>query len=417
MQSFTDILGEVFRAMMANKLRTFLTMFGIAWGVGSLLVLVGLGEGFRSGQRRNLASVGNDVIMMWSGTIPAVPNQHTAMRPYKLTPADEAAMRKLPELRSVTSILSRQDLYEVSAWSNTSSQVLGVEPNYAQVRFVPLASGRFLDPSDLANHRRVAVLGLKSGQLLYPGHALLGETITINDTSFTVIGSMGTLARGNNDSDDQKIYVPLTTMQELFAMKGDNIPQDALSSIQYQPTAKGEDTAAVAAVHRVIAANHSFDPSLKDAYEEWDTIHTSHLVDVIFNAMDIFLGGVGIVTLGLGAVGIINIMLVSVTERTREIGLRKALGATSRSILMQFFFEGLILTTVSGVIGIGISAAFMGALQSLLTGKMPGFDPPQLVWWSAALALGSLAICGVVAGVYPASMAAALEPVEALRRE
>ena len=417
MQSFTDILGEVFRAMMANKLRTFLTMFGIAWGVGSLLVLVGLGEGFRSGQRRNLASVGNDVIMMWSGTIPAVPNQHTAMRPYKLTPADEAAMRKLPELRSVTSILSRQDLYEVSAWSNTSSQVLGVEPNYAQVRFVPLASGRFLDPSDLANHRRVAVLGLKSGQLLYPGHPMLGETITINDTSFTVIGSMGTLARGNNDSDDQKIYVPLTTMQELFAMKGDNIPQDALSSIQYQPTAKGEDTAAVAAVHRVIAANHSFDPSLKDAYEEWDTIHTSHLVDVIFNAMDIFLGGVGIVTLGLGAVGIINIMLVSVTERTREIGLRKALGATSRSILMQFFFEGLILTTVSGVIGIGISAAFMGALQSLLTGKMPGFDPPQLVWWSAALALGSLAICGVVAGVYPASMAAALEPVEALRRE
>ena len=417
MQSFADILGEVFRAMMANKLRTFLTMFGIAWGVGSLLVLVGLGEGFRKGQRRNLASVGNDVIMMWSGTIPAVPNQHTAMRPYKLTPADEAAMRKLPELRSVTSILSRQDLYEVSAWSNTSSQVMGVEPNFAQVRFVPLASGRFLDPSDLANHRRVAVLGLKSGQLLYPGHALLGETITINDTSFTVIGSMGPLARGNNDSDDQKIYVPLTTMQELFAMKGDNIPQDALSSIQYQPTAKGEDTAAVAAVHRVIAANHSFDPSLKDAYEEWDTIHTSHLVDVIFNAMDIFLGGVGIVTLGLGAVGIINIMLVSVTERTREIGLRKALGATSRSILMQFFFEGLILTTVSGVIGIGISAAFMGALQSLLTGKMPGFDPPQLVWWSAALALGSLAICGVVAGVYPASMAAALEPVEALRRE
>jgi putative ABC transport system permease protein len=392
-------------------------MFGIAWGVGSLLVLVGLGEGFRSGQRRNLASVGNDVIMMWSGTIPALPNQHTAMRPYKLTPADEADLRKLPELRSVTAFLSRQDLYEVSAWSNTSSRVLGVEPNYAQVRFVPLASGRFIDPSDLANHRRVAVLGLKSGQLLYPGHPMLGETITINDTSFTVVGSMGTLARGNNDSDDQKIYIPLTTMQELFAMKGDNIPQDALSSIQYQPTAKGEDTAAVAAVHRVIAANHNFDPALKDAFEEWDTIHTTHLVDAIFNAMDIFLGGVGIVTLGLGAVGIINIMLVSVTERTREIGLRKALGATSRSILMQFFFEGLILTTVSGVIGIGISAAFMGTLQSLLTGKMPGFDPPQLVWWSAALALGSLAICGIVAGVYPASMAAALEPVEALRRE
>src|SRR5271167_4805288 len=135
MQNFGDILGEVFRAMMANKLRTFLTMFGIAWGVGSLLVLVGLGEGFRLGQRHNLASVGNDVIMMWSGTIPALPNQHSAMRPYKLTPADEADMRKLHELRSVTGILSRQDLYEVSAWSNTAAQIMGVEPNFAQVRF------------------------------------------------------------------------------------------------------------------------------------------------------------------------------------------------------------------------------------------------------------------------------------------
>jgi putative ABC transport system permease protein len=170
-------------------------------------------------------------------------------------------------------------------------------------------------------------------------------------------------------------------------------------------------------VHRVLGLNHGFDPSLKDAFDEFDSIHTSHLVDVIFDAMDLFLGGVGIVTLGLGAVGIINIMLVSVTERTREIGLRKALGATKGSILAQFFWEGLILTGVSGIIGIGISAGFMAILQALLTGKMPGFDPPQLVWWSAALALGSLAICGVVAGVYPASLAAELEPVEALRRE
>jgi putative ABC transport system permease protein len=417
MQNFADILGEVFRAMMANKLRTFLTMFGIAWGVGSLLVLVGLGEGFRTGQRRQLASVGNDVIMMFSATIPALPNQHTAMRPYKLTLKDAADIRSLPEVRSATAMLNRQDLYEVSAWSNTSSQVMGVEPNYTQVRFVPLEEGRFLDAADLTGRRRVAVLGLKTAHILFPGHPLLGESIEINGTSFTVVGRVGTVGRGNNDFDDSKVYIPLTTMQELFAMKGENIPSDALSSIQYQPTHRSDDVEAVQAVHKVIGANHSFDPSLKDAFDEWDSIHTSKLVDKIFDAMDVFLGGVGIVTLGLGAVGIINIMLVSVTERTREIGLRKALGATSRSILTQFFWEGLILTGVSGLIGIGISAGFMGILQTLLTGKMPGFDPPQLVWWSAALAMGSLAACGIVAGVYPASLAAALEPVEALRRE
>jgi putative ABC transport system permease protein len=133
--------------------------------------------------------------------------------------------------------------------------------------------------------------------------------------------------------------------------------------------------------------------------------------------MDVFLGGVGIVTLGLGAVGIINIMLVSVTERTYEIGLLKALGATKRSILAQFFWEGMLLTGISGVIGIVVSEAFMWLLQQVLTGKMPGWDPPRLVPWSAALALGSLTLSGVAAGLYPASKAAALDPIEALRRE
>ena len=141
------------------------------------------------------------------------------------------------------------------------------------------------------------------------------------------------------------------------------------------------------------------------------------MVGAIFTAMDVFLGGVGIVTLGLGAVGIINIMLVSVSERTSEIGLRKALGATERSILAQFFWEGLLLTGVSGLIGILFSAGLMALLQTALTGKMPGWDPPRLVPWSAAMALGSLVICGVVAGLYPASKAAQLDPVEALRRE
>jgi putative ABC transport system permease protein len=417
MQSFSDTLGQVFRAIAANKLRSFLTLFGIAWGVGSLLVLVGLGEGFRSGQRRQLATFGDDVVMMWDGTIPAVANQHTGMRPYQFTPGDEAALRALPELRAVTGFLQRNDLYEVSAYANSSGQVVGVEPNYAAIRFVPIAEGRFIDQADLTDRRRVVVLGSKSSTLLFPGRPMLGETITINDISFTVIGRVDSISRGNNDGDNQKVYIPVTVMQELFAMKGENIAQNALSSLQYQPAIKGDTTAAVPAVHRVIAERHGFDPSLKDAFEEWDTIQQEHMIGAIFDAMDIFLGGVGIVTLALGAVGIINIMLVSVTERTREIGLLKAIGATKHSILAQFFWEGLLLTSVSGLIGIGVSAGGMWVLQELLTGKMPGFDPPRLVPWSAAMALGCLVLCGVVAGLYPASKAAQLDPIEALRRE
>ncbi|MGA2849411.1 MAG: ABC transporter permease [Terracidiphilus sp.] len=417
MQAFSDTLGQVFRAILANKLRSFLTMFGIAWGVGSLLVLVGLGEGFRSGQHKQLATFGNDLVSMWNGTIPAMANQHTGMRPYQFTPGDEAAIRALPQVRAVTGFLQRNDLYEVSAYANSSGQVMGVEPNYADIRFVPLAEGRFIDAKDLTDRRRVVVLGFKSATILFPGHPMLGETININDVSFTVVGRVATISRGNNDGDNQKVYIPVSVMQELFAMKGDNVPHDALSSIQYQPTTHGDSTAAVPAVHRVIAERHGFDPSLKDAFDEWDTIQEEHMIGAIFNAMDIFLGGVGIVTLALGAVGIINIMLVSVTERTREIGLLKAIGATRSSILAQFFWEGLLLTAVSGIIGIVVSGGGMWILQQLLTGKVPGFDPPRLVPWSAALALGCLVLCGVVAGLYPASKAAAMDPIEALRRE
>ena len=248
-----------------------------------------------------------------------------------------------------------------------------------------MAEGRFINADDIAERRRVAVLGSKSATLLFPGRPMLGETITINDVAFTVVGRVASISRGNNDSDNQKVYIPLSIMQELFAMKGDNVARDALSSIQYQPATKGDATAAVAAVHRVIGARHGFDPSLKDAFEEWDTIQEEKMIGAIFNAMDVFLGGVGIVTLGLGAVGIINIMLVSVTERTREIGVLKAIGATKRSILAQFFWEGLLLTGISGVIGIVVSAGFMGCCSSCLparcrAGTRRGWYPGRLRW-------------------------------------
>jgi putative ABC transport system permease protein len=417
MRSFSDTLGQVFRAILSNKLRSFLTMFGIAWGVGSLLVLVGLGEGFRSGQRKQLSQFGNDVVMVMNGTIPAIANQHTGMRPYELTLGDEAAIRALPEVRAVTGELARSDLNEVSEWSNTSSHLGGNEPSYTVVRYLPIAAGRFLDDEDVRDARRVVFIAQKSAALLFLGHPMVGQTISIGGINFTVIGVGEKVGRGNNTYDDEKMFIPITTMQEYFPLKGDNIPQDAVSSIQYNPTKKNDNTAADIAVHRVIAQRHGFDPSLADAFNEFDTITEANTIGIIFTAMDVFLGSVGVVTLGLGAVGIINIMLVSVTERTREIGVLKAIGATKRSIVAQFFWEGLLLTGISGLIGIGASWALMALMQAAFTDKMPGFDPPRIVPWSAALALVSLTLCGIAAGLYPASKAAALDPIEALRKE
>jgi putative ABC transport system permease protein len=412
-----DTLGNLFIYIWASKLRSFLTMFGIAWGVGSMLLLIGMGEGFRSGQRRQLSKLGNDLIMDWGGTIPALPNQHTGMRPYKLTLRDEAEMRKSPEIRNATAILIRSDLKQVSQYASAGGQVMGVEPNFSEIRFVPIQEGRFLNRGDLDERRRVAVLGHKSAQLLFPGHPAVGEFFTLNGARFLVIGVVQNISRGNNDFDNQKVYVPLNTMLEMFPLKGENLPADAVNSIQFQPRTRGENAAAVAAAHQVIAKNHGFDPNLIEAFDEWDTIKEERIVGKIFDAMDVFLGGVGVVTLALGAVGIINIMLVSVTERTREIGLRKAIGATNTSILAQFFLEGIFLTGVSGLIGIVGAAGLMTLLQKTVGEGFQGFDPPRLVPWSAALALGSLALSGIVAGLYPARKAAMLEPVEALRRE
>jgi putative ABC transport system permease protein len=294
---------------------------------------------------------------------------------------------------------------------------MGVEANYPDIRHLPITQGRYLNQDDIAQRRQVVVLGQKNNLLLFSGHPSVGEYILLNGYRFQVIGVADKIGRGNNDGDNQKIYIPLSTMLQLFPIQGDNVPLDAVSSIQYQPLTEDLNETAKMDVHRIIGERHGFDWHQQDAFNEWDTIKSQRMVGVIFTAMDVFLGGVGIVTLALGAVGIINIMLVTVTERTKEIGLRKALGATNRSILMQFFLEGLMLTGLSGVIGIAGAAGLMYVLRQAMGNNQMGFDPPRMVPWSAAMALGTLALCGIVAGIYPARQAALMEPVEALRKE
>jgi len=414
MRTLLDIFGQIFRNLWAHKLRSFLTMFGIAWGVGSLLLLVGVGEGFRSGNKRELAEFGRDIMFIFPGRAPAVNGSMNSARSYLLTYQDYQDIRRAPHVRNAAPLIARGDLHEVSEFATASGEILGTEPQLNEISYLPLKEGRWLNELDGVQRRNVIVLGNELLKTLFPGRPAVGSFVLLNGIRFEVVGSMPHLGRGDNMWLNMRGYIPFQVMATNFPIKGEN-HQNSISFVEYQPSVTAQHKLAQEEVHKIVGRNHGFDAEDQNAFDEWDSIQESQMVGTIFNVMNMFLGTVGMVTLALGAIGVINIMLVAVSERTHEIGLRKALGATNRNILFHFFLEGLLLTLGSGLIGMALAAGLMGLMGGV---RGPGgFDPPKLVPMSAVLAIASLTLAGVIAGLYPARRAAMLQPVEALRQE
>ena len=415
MRIAVDILAQIFRTLWAHKLRSFLTMFGIAWGVGSLLLLVGLGEGFRSGNRRQLDQIGKDIMFIFPAKAPTVEGSINSGRKYEITYADYLSIRKdAKHVFTASPVLNRGDIRAVSEFATANGQVIGIEPQFAEIRYLPVANGRWLNDMDEQQRRNVVVVGTEMAHNLFPGRPVVGNTILLNGIRFEVIGILDSVGKGENNSTNTRVYMPYSVMSVFFPLK-DATQQDSLSFINYRPTEREFHIVARDEVRRIIAKNHGFSADNEDAFEDWDTVKSAEMVGKIFDAMNTFLGAVGIVTLALGGLGVVNIMLVAVSERTREIGLRKALGATNRSILWQFFLEGILLCVGSGLVGMAAAGGLMAALASLPSPD--GFDTPRLVPSTAILAIACLSIAGVIAGIYPARKAAMLTPVDALRAD
>jgi putative ABC transport system permease protein len=412
-----DLIGDVFRTLWAHKLRTFLTMFGIAWGIVSIVLMVGAGAGLQKGQEKQAATLGKDLMIVFSGRTSMQVGGARAGRALHWVDADIAAVQTdSPDCQYVIPELSREDVRTRSNYNDASFLLSGSFPPFQEIRSIPVGAGRFYNWEDVNQARRVAFLGTDAAKQLFPGRDAVGGTIYLNDFPFTVIGIM--TAKKQNSSYDgwdvNKIFVPFSSMQRDFP---DQPPQtaDAFDRFLVAPKSLAQHPDCEHEVRAALARLHNFDPRDKEAVPIWDTVKNAQAFRKMTDGMEYFLGAVGVVTLLLGGLGVMNVMMVAVRERTREIGVRKALGAPARTILRQFFFEALLIAAVSG--GVGLSVAYgLCALVNLL--PMPPFFAGLIASWSTGIiATVLLGLTAVLAALYPARKAASIDPIEALRYE
>jgi putative ABC transport system permease protein len=412
-----DLIGDVFRTLWAHKLRTFLTMFGIAWGIVSIVLMVAAGEGLRKGQEIQARNLGKDILIVFHGRTSLQAGGTRAGRLIRWDDADVTAVQEgAPDCQYALPELEQDTVRAHSNYNNAAFTVTGSHPPFAYIRSLDVGQGRYCDWNDMHESRRVAFLGSEAAKQLFPGRNPVGETLYLNDFPYMVIGVM---AEKKQDSsydgwDVRKVFIPFSAMRRDFP---DKPPGTAHTFDQLLVTPKSveQHEACKRELRAALAKMHNYDPNDKEACPIWDTVQEAKAFEQMTDGMKYFLGAVGIVTLFLGGLGVMNVMMVAVRERTREIGVRKALGAPAYTILRQFFLEAVLIAFVSGGIGMGIAYGLCSLVNLL---PMPDFFAGLLPTWSSGLvACALLGTIAVLAALYPARRAASIDPIEALRYE
>jgi len=415
-----EIAKQTLGTLRAHKMRSFLTMFGIVWGIASVIILVGLGLGFSKDQKKRMETLGKDLVIMWGGRTSAQIGGLAAGRKITLTIDDARLIRNECYLVKLVSPELQRNVPEVSPYNSAARQVSGVWPSFQSFRSLILSEGRLMTKENEDNQNRVVILGWNAARQLYPGQPAIGTTLIIARYPYTVIGVLAEKKQNSNYSgpDNDMLYVPYSSMARDFPpppAKGEPIIKGYLSDIVMEVSNPEEHEKAVMQVRRTLGRLHHFEPTDKDALFIWDTMQGSKILARIFGVITIFFGCVAVVTLGLGGIGVMNIMLVAVTERTREIGILRAVGATKADILNQFFAESAVITVLSGLLGYLFGVGICVVMAHV---PLPDIVPAPIVSPAAVItSLITLSFITVSAGMYPARRAAEMDPVECLRYE
>jgi len=412
---FRDLLQESYDAMRHNRRRTALTMLGMAWGIATVVMLLAYGDGFGRACANIFANFGTKLFIVVPGRSSMQAGGEKAGAQIRLTLDDvDLLTTNIPQITHITPNVNKDATVQYDSRSFTMN-VSGEYPNTFLIRALTLAQGRFYNPEDELQRARVAVIGSETKEKLFSGRNALGEHIRLDGVSYEVVGVLGAKMQAGDDNINRVIYVPFTSMSDL---KDTHYLDSVWFNYETNDYERIEQS-----VRYILGMQHKFNPSDRRALFVFNLMQQVHQFEVITLGLKILLAFIGTLTLGIGGVGLMNIMLVSVTQRTREIGVEKALGARRRHIFLQFLAEALTITFIGGIFGIVLAYAVAFSvgrltLYSAMAKHAEAGDirlminPVTLI-----VAVFILTLVGLVSGMVPAIRASRLDPIEALRYE